>query len=277
MTRPLCYEDVRNPNLPWGYWLRDVRSTGSSYPLEDEQGRGWESVRDCFWRSHLGLPDCNARDKHRTIEFILAILVATDRRIIGTEEKVSEYFNRNWELARLMDFCLAGWNLVHPPTHAGGGLTVQGRAVLQMLASTRDIEAAPLPIGLPTLRQWRGLVDSAGLAPVEEIVRMQEQFSQHLPFRFVRSELRHVPMIGLQSEPVGDNVPLKRTLWSLAFPDLPARERMYLWLHERLDRWQDWGELAYRQGGAALTELLLHHAFLDRLPGEVKPKKGRGG
>jgi hypothetical protein len=40
---------------------------------------------------------------------------------------------------------------------------------------------------------------------------------------------------------------------------------MLHWMNERVDRWQDWGGLAYKQGARALTERLLQLAFADTL------------
>jgi hypothetical protein len=38
---------------------------------------------------------------------------------------------------------------------------------------------------------------------------------------------------------------------------------MYAWLHERLDRWHDWGDRAYRDGARSLSEHLLQLQFCD--------------
>ena len=51
----------------------------------------------------------------------------------------------------------------------------------------------------------------------------------------------------------------------MLFPDSYARDRMLFWMNERVDRWQDWGGLAYRQGARALTERLLQLAFADQM------------
>lgn len=46
-------------------------------------------------------------------------------------------------------------------------------------------------------------------------------------------------------------------------PDEHARDRFYLWTHERIDRREDWGRLARDDGAAALTAHLLALRFCD--------------
>ena len=62
---------------------------------------------------------------------------------------------------------------------------------------------------------------------------------------------------------LGPNVPLRRKLWSISYPDVYARDRMYLWLHDRIDWWDGYGELAFRNGARALSEHLLQLRFAD--------------
>jgi len=42
------YEQRRNPNLPWGYWLTAVGEVDGWPPLIDDQGNRWDSVREAF-------------------------------------------------------------------------------------------------------------------------------------------------------------------------------------------------------------------------------------
>ncbi len=50
----------------------------------------------------------------------------------------------------------------------------------------------------------------------------------------------------------------------MTFDDRYARDRSYLWLQDRIDRWSRWGELAYRGGAKALSEHLLKLQFADQ-------------
>ena len=93
----------------------------------------------------------------------------------------------------------------------------------------------------------------------------QERKTCHLQYRFIRQDLGQQAAIVLAGVGLGPNIPLTRVLWSMLFSDNYARDRMLVWMNERVDRWQDWGGLAYRQGARALTERLLQLAFADTL------------
>ena len=47
-----------------------------------------------------------------------------------------------------------------------------------------------------------------------------------------------------------------------------ARDRFYLWLLERIDRWDEWSEMVSRDGARALTEHFMKLAFCDRFVAE---------
>lgn len=49
--------------------------------------------------------------------------------------------------------------------------------------------------------------------------------------------------------------------------DCYARDRFYLWLLERIDRWDVWTAMVEKQGPRALTEHLMKLAFADRFAG----------
>ena len=143
-------------------------------------------------------------------------------------------------------------------------LSPEGRAVLVMLASTRSPDAAPLAIGLPTLKSFNGLAGTPDQDERDRLIAAQEHASLHLQYRFGRKDIAGQPAIVLAGVGLGPNIPLTRVLWSVTFADDYARDRMLFWLHERIDRWPDWGELAYRQGARALSERLMQLAFADR-------------
>lgn len=261
------YEARFNPNLPWGYWLVAVGETDGWPPLMDLAGRKWNSVREYFWVSRLGMAPI-ARDdtRNRELEFLLAVLVALDRRIVGTEERAADLFE-GWDRSRHYMAWLQGQKLLMPEPEAdqNADLSPEGHAVLLMLASTRSPDAAPFAIGLPSLKTFYGLSGIPDEDERERLIAFQEQASRHLQYRFGRQDIGEQPGIVLSGVGLGPNVPLTRVLWSTLFPDSYARDRMLFWLHERIDRWPAWGELAYRQGARALTERFLHLAFADKV------------
>jgi hypothetical protein len=45
--------------------------------------------------------------------------------------------------------------------------------------------------------------------------------------------------------------------WSQSFAEDQHRDDLFAWIAERIDRWDDWWDLAHRHGGEALTQRLL--------------------
>jgi len=72
-----------------------------------------------------------------------------------------------------------------------------------------------------------------------------------------------VKLIGLRITP---EIPVRSTLWTMAWSDGDryARDRFYIWLLERIDRWDEWSEMVTSQGARALTEHFMKLAFCDR-------------
>lgn len=62
-------------------------------------------------------------------------------------------------------------------------------------------------------------------------------------------------------------MPLRRVMWSVSFPDAGVRDDFFGWLAGRVDRWEDWGSMAHRQGADALTRHLLG-LLAARLPAD---------
>ena len=253
------YAALRNPNLPWGYWL--VASEDGEW-LYDEDGNAWDSVRDYLWTHRLRMGHHPANAVEDQLEFLLAVLVAIDRRVVKTEERVRDLFDGLWHLQAFYAHWLEGVGLTS--NNRVEDLTQEGRAVLVMLASTRSAGSAPLPIGLPTLTPRMGLDRGETRDERERVLASQEAFARHLPYRFVRETIADRPGIKFMGIQIGSNVPLTRVLWSMSFLDEHARDRMFAWLAHRLDRWEEWGELAARKGARELSELLLQLAFADR-------------
>lgn len=255
------YEDVRNAALPWGYWLLAEDRTG--HQVVDEEGSRWDSIRDCLWRSRLGMPGLPRAAFDEALEFLLSMLAILDRRIIGLEERVHDLFDGAWHAADHYLHWLRGQRLYYqaPPNGSEGPLTAEGRAILVMLASTRSPKHAPLPIGLEWVRMRQGIDRGEGDARLSDLIAEHEAFAEKLPCRFLRRQLGQRHAIVLIGDNLGPGVAVRRTLWSLTFPDRFARDRFYLWLLSRIDRWSDWAQEADRGGARTLSDRLLTMAF----------------
>ena len=95
-----------------------------------------------------------------------------------------------------------------------------------------------------------------------------ESFAAKLAYRFARTELLGQTAITFTGPPDGRNVPLARTLWSMSFEHGYERDRLYRWLINRMDRWEDWGEIARKDGAQGLTEHLLRLRFASEAGNE---------
>ncbi len=260
MFKAQSYGADRNPELHWGYWLtvNDLEQP----PLLDEEGRGWQSVRQYFWVDHLGMKDGAAQDREEALEVLLSVLAAIDRQVVRIEEKVVDLFDDSWHLCRqFFGPFLEGRGLTEHGVN--GSLTSEGKAVLKMLASTRGRNMAPVPIGLPVFRALDGPTADKDAFLREAIMEQCEIFAAKLAFRFARTEIAGKPAIKFTGPPVGDNVPLARTLWSMAFPHEYERDRLYRWLVDRIDRWESWAERIRRDGAQSLSEHLLRLRFAE--------------
>ena len=265
MRRAQPYGENRNPELPWGHWL--VVNDEEHPALLDEQGQGWNSVRECFWVDRLGMSNSSPRAREQALEVLLSVLVAIDRQVISIEESVVDLFGDSWQLARqFFGPCLEGLGLSEDGLT--GPLTSEGKAVLKMLASTRGRDAVPVPIGLPVFRSLNGPDLGEDTALREAVMEQCENFAAKLAYRFARSELVGQAGITFTGPPDGRNVPLARTLWSMSFAHGYERDRFYRWLVDRIDRWEVWGEITRKDGPQALTEHLLRLRFASKAADE---------
>src|SRR5690606_18403162 len=160
--------------------------------------------------------------------------VAIDRRVIGTEERALDHFD-SWDRSRFYGAWIHGQNLIEPDPGCSldGQLTPEGRAILVRLASTRRAEEQPLPIGFPTLRRWQGSKPADDESRRRTGRAAEEAAAVHLRSRFTCEQVGCQPALVLLGDGHGPNMPIRRKLWSMTFLDTYARERMYLWLHER--------------------------------------------
>jgi hypothetical protein len=248
----VTYEQLRNPALPWGYWLHADGASG--LPLVDEQGRRWESVRQAFFRSRLGMRSEQEAFRDDILERLLAVLAAIDRRTVHVSESVHDLFAGEEDYWRFYRFWLRSLDLTGGGAF-GDGLTSEGHAALVMLASTRPSGVRAIPIGLDAIRTMEPVETSEP----ERSAWLQrvEDFSSALPYRFVRQDIGRHPAVVLIGAGLGDVIPINRTLWSQTFSDLDSRDRFHVWLAIRLDRWDTWGGMAFRHGAPKLTQHLL--------------------
>jgi hypothetical protein len=250
---PRGYGKLRHPELPWGYWLRQDPGIKG---LIDEEGRVWPSVPDYLWQDRLGMFSTD-----ENCELLLAVLHAMSNRRVTGEEAVHEFFDGIWCEANFFLKWLYGQDLTN-----SSDVTVEGFAIMSMLAATREIGAPDLaPLHFPTLQPWNGLDKGVTRQQRERIMAAQEALGRALRYRFVREPVIDKPGIKLIGYELGNNIPLTRVLWALAFPDDYARDRMYAWIAHHLDRWQAWGKMAASDGSRALSEHLLQLKFANEL------------
>lgn len=256
----------RNPNLPWGYWLVETDGREVRERYRDEEGNLWNSVREYLWVARLGMGRLiHAEVMHQALEFLLAYLVTVDRRIVHTEEEVGDLFAGDWDATRFYRCWANGIGLISTPvdTASRDELTLEARSILVMLASTRRPDTVPLAIGLPTLQSRHGVVIEDD-ARRQKVIGELEAFAEKLDFRFERFELNGFAALRLVGDALGSSMPMRRTLWSMTFDDTYARDRFYLWLQHRIDRWSAWGGLADLRGAKSLSEHLLKLQFADQ-------------
>lgn len=236
---------------PWGWWLRVVGGF-----IEDPQGRRWSSVRDAYWEGHLGFPAAHVVPEQH--ELLLRVLMALDRPYGDGTERRHDLFGGDMVFSRFYTCWLHAVGLTEP---AGHGLTLEdrlseeGRSVLAMLQATRDPGHAVL--SFEGVRQAARAAGRTGADDArEEALRSFERGASRMQFVFAREALSGRPVVTLTGV-TGGRMPLRRVMWSLSFPDAGVRDDFFAWMAGRVDRWEDWGAMAYRKGADALTTHLL--------------------
>jgi hypothetical protein len=266
------YEDIRNPALPWGYWLH---AAGAPYgpPLVDEQGRRWDTVRDAFWVGRLGMPASLTMEEN--LERLMAHLAATSRRVVHVDESAHDLFGGEQDSDRFYRMWVYAQGLAGGQPPFGTGVSAEGHAALVMLASTRPSQVRAMPVGADAIAT---LAPSKGSdAETEAWLDRLEVLAAKLPFRFERRELWLKPTVALVGDGLGEVVPLRRTLWMQSFTDIRSRDRFHVWLAQRLDRWEAWGRMAFERGAPVLTQHFLAMVMIapDDLEGGVEPAGAR--
>lgn len=258
--------DNRYPGeLPWGWWLR---ATGSG--LQDGAGRTWRSVRDAFWRGELRFPDIHvAVEQH---ELLLRVLTALHGGRTGVGECGIDLFDGHSMFWRFYRCWLASIGLIDVgPNRLNTSvsafeapLTDEGRSVMMMLQATRDPEFEALPMAAvvdAVLAAGRGQADDDR----EATLRVFERNVAGRRHVFAREKIGTTHLVTLTGIGVGPGarMPVRRVMWSQSFKDAVVRDDLFAWLAARIDRWDNWGEMAYRQGADALTR----HLFAVHIAG----------
>lgn len=267
---PLILTDYcrhRDPDLPWGYWLRVKPQVGGVF---DETDRPWSSVRDALWESRLGFDKRAVRPHEYDAQFDMmhAVLAAH-----GREQSPSIY-----ELAREVMGDEGGFGashyiawLVSQRLLAVDGeaamfrsvtvrLTDEGLAVMRMIRATRPPAATSAP-------RIKGRSEMA--APSDP----PDGANPHIDL----GELRYVvecedvghdaAVVLIDRHPNAGRMPTQETIWSLTFARRDERDAFFAWMLARSDRWEAWGEMAQDEG--RLQAHLLASMFAMRARGEV--------
>ncbi len=259
------YGDGRHPDLPWGYWLTSIGDVHGEPPLVDEDGKQWSSVREAFWCGRLGFPDFHYRWAKAVLGFMMSYLAVHDRRFIQQEERIQDIFLGDGHLEQffLVFMVTAGF------MESNQGLTGEGHAVLLMLIATRSEDDSHDDVGLDWISANRSFVSHQERRKAADMVAEREIAASRMKNRFAADHIDDCPVVKLISFQITNEIPLRSTIWSMSWEngDRHARDCFYLWLLERIDRWDDWTEMVERQGTRALTEHLMKMAFADRFAG----------
>ncbi|TPG16773.1 hypothetical protein EAH87_14145 [Sphingomonas koreensis] len=258
----------RNPDrdLPWGWWLR-----ADANGFLDDQGRRWPSVRDAYWQGELGFPAVHfAPEQH---ELLLRVLTTLGTRWIGSGENRNDLFGGDHMFWRLYMCFLTSIGLLDVsdgheirPSFASpleAGLSDLGRSVMLMLQATREPEWIALPMDQVLDAVRAAARGEAGISR-EATLRSFEQSLGRRRHLFARERVHRNHLVTLTSLVADARMPTFRITWSQSFADEQVRDDLFVWMAQRVDRWDDWGEIAYRKGAAALNEHLLTLVLAER-------------
>lgn len=255
------YEEIRATGQPWGYWLR-VMPDGP--PLLDEDGSRWADVRHCFWEKRLGMPRARDTVRDEQLECMLGVLLARSHRMLPATATAHDMLEGSLLFYRFYLHWLCAQGLLGSADGEAfsARLTVEGDAVIRMLAATRPLALANEPVQ-PTaydlLRAIEGIVGDASARMLGA-----EAFARTLPQAFVREQVGGTAAIALVMLESRGPIPFQRTVWSQAFADERSRDAFYLWLCNHADRWDAWALIAWQQGGSVLTRHLLAMLATDQ-------------
>lgn len=148
-----------------------------------------------------------------------------------------------------------------------GALTSEGNAVLLMLIATRSHEEMQDGLGLDWIGANRGFIPHTLRKEAAGLIKERENGASRMRNRFAVDQIDECPVVKLISFKITDEILLRSTIWSMSWDDgdRHARDCFYLWMLQRIDRWEDWTEIVERSGTKALTEHLMKLAFALRI------------
>ncbi|RZK03353.1 MAG: hypothetical protein EOO76_02855 [Novosphingobium sp.] len=243
---PSAFEGIGD--RPWGWWLR---ANGSV--IEDGDGGRWPSVLDAFWHGRLNMPKSNFAKEQ--LELMLRVMAAIERRPLRPAETHHDMFEGNFAFNRLYMLWLVSVGLAECEGRSSpldAYLTDFGRSVLLLLQVTREPEWVDLPFTSVSALAFRREGDAAR----EASLRSFEHEVALRTYVFARERMQGDPSVTLTGMVEEGRVPIRRVIWSQKFPNPLARDDFFAWLAERVDRWDDWGTMAFRRGAGALTQHL---------------------
>jgi hypothetical protein len=141
-------------------------------------------------------------------------------------------------------------------TPLDAGLSDDGRSVLLMLQLTRRPEWEPLPMRevVEAIARDRETNDDRH---AEEALRAFERVVGRRRWTFARENLPGSFLATLIGLDTSARMPTLGVMWSLSFHEARHRDELFAWIAMHVDRWEDWGERAYRPGAHALTKHLM--------------------
>lgn len=251
---------------PWGHWLT-IAANGM---FVDAQGNAFRTVRECFLRSQLRMADAEGRNMEEQLEFLLSVLVA----LAPGNRSVAELTLDLFEAGLLFRAWYADWLIVeglvshdHQQRYAPHQLTALGVSVMKMLLISRPHVVTSLSIGSEAITLLRAMEKVVG--PADARMASIEAEAASMDFAFLRDTRRNDFTIVLVRRDPDAELTLTRTIWSVRLPTAEARDALYLWICDHLDRWGIWSDMAWKHGGARLSQHILSILVVNMQAGKL--------
>lgn len=258
----IAMPDHIDGELAWGYWLR-LEDRGGRPVLIDADGAAWPTVREAFMDGRLRMPRSRGHRHETAFEQLLSVLISVAKSRSTRDSAFLDLFSGNTGYGAFFMTWLAAEGLIHGEgSEPRWMLTAEGAAAMRMLFATR-------PHAIGGIRPGRASLDELirlGIGPdLGEPDRVRVEAAARVwPGAFLRQDVGGRPTIIAVTRPNDTGgVAVGRTVWNVAFKDAEKRDMLYDWLCERLDRWEDWLELALVGGGEQLTLALLSLTVQD--------------